>query len=894
TFAPNPEELEVKPDADGRIRFNFHGQAWPDVLHWLAGVSGMSLDWQELPSDYLNLSTQRSYTLAEARDLINRHLLSRGFTLLAQGDVLMVANLTKLDPSLLIRVQPDELEDHPPYSYVKVSFDLPQGMEVEPTAEDVKSLLSPNGKVLALKATNRLLVLDSVANLRNVREVLYDEQDAAESYTLPKPFPLRYARATDVAETLRNLLGIQQKQTGPLTPQQIQMQQQQAQMEAQMRQQRQQQGKQPSPKKKEPEVYIVVDSRQNSLLVNAPPESMRIIEQAIKILDVPIERDEALAGSLVRVRAYRLVTLDPAVVVTTLEEVGDLDPQTRLKIDAKNRSIIAYATLTDHVTIQSVIGKLDGTGRQLEVIPLYRLRADEVAGTIQFLLVGEKEKKNDRYNDYYYYSPWESRRSKEDESQGEFRVDADIENNRLILWANDLELDEVRSLLDKLGERAGELGDPRTVRITEAMSIDQAQRLLGDLQQAWKRLQPNPMVIQAFPELDPVPAPDRDHSTPDSDGSSTPQTEDQPANQDEASASRTTLVRKPQIHFAQLTSDSQDPSEHASSETLGSQPTAPPVTVTVTGDGRLVFSCDDPAVLDRLEELYTQLASSAKDYEVFYLTNVKAYWVLLNLEEYFADELKDEDSRQIRDWYGNPVRIGQGDGTRRLSKRRRLKLISDVDTNSILAVNATPAQIATIRELIKIYDKKIDEDTISTRRTAVYQVRYSQASAIAGAIKEVYRDLLSSKDKAFQGGKGDPQQTSRSETYVRIYDSSDNPDKKKPAPLKAGFGGAVALGVDDVSNTIIVSAQEELMQSIEEMIRVLDEAARPTTTVGIHKLSPHMESAAVQKMLAETLNQPWYGNQRPDARQQKAPPPAKVIKPPQPKNASPPPSPGMD
>src|SRR5262249_53528685 len=60
---PNPEELKVRPDANGRVRFNFQGQPWLEVLEWLARISGLSLDWQELPGDFLNLRTQRSYTL---------------------------------------------------------------------------------------------------------------------------------------------------------------------------------------------------------------------------------------------------------------------------------------------------------------------------------------------------------------------------------------------------------------------------------------------------------------------------------------------------------------------------------------------------------------------------------------------------------------------------------------------------------------------------------------------------------------------------------------------------------------------------------------------------------------------------------------------------------------
>ena len=59
---PDPREFEVKLDDKGRVPpFNFIGQPWPDVMQWLANISKCSLDWQELPNDYLNLTTQRPY-----------------------------------------------------------------------------------------------------------------------------------------------------------------------------------------------------------------------------------------------------------------------------------------------------------------------------------------------------------------------------------------------------------------------------------------------------------------------------------------------------------------------------------------------------------------------------------------------------------------------------------------------------------------------------------------------------------------------------------------------------------------------------------------------------------------------------------------------------------------
>ena len=72
--------MEVALDKNGKVPpFNFIGQAWPDVMQWLANLSKCSLDWQELPNGYLNLTTQRPYSLDEVRDLINRQLLARGY-----------------------------------------------------------------------------------------------------------------------------------------------------------------------------------------------------------------------------------------------------------------------------------------------------------------------------------------------------------------------------------------------------------------------------------------------------------------------------------------------------------------------------------------------------------------------------------------------------------------------------------------------------------------------------------------------------------------------------------------------------------------------------------------------------------------------------------------------
>jgi hypothetical protein len=65
------------------------------------------------------------------------------------------------------------------------------------------------------------------------------------------------------------------------------------------------------------------------------------------------------------------------------------------------------------------------------------------------------------------------------------------------------------------------------------------------------------------------------------------------------------------------------------------------------------------------------------------------------------------------------------------------------------------------------------------------------------------------------------------------------------------------MGVDELSNTIIVSAQEGLLDNIGEMIEALDDAARPTqTTVQVLQIGRHVEASALHERLAKILTRP--------------------------------------
>ncbi len=858
---PNPAELAVRPNERGKISLRFNGQPWQPVLEWLATISGMSLDWQELPGDSLNLTTRRSYSVPEVRDLINRLLLARGYTMICHGEVMTIAEIKKIDPSLVPRVEPADLPNHYPFEFVKVSFPL-VSLVAESVADELKPMLSPNGKLNSLAETNRLEVMDAVTNLRDVDAILKHEQ-SDENQRSFRVFPLKHSRAAEVHRLLAELLGLETsksppggEQPGGMDPQQ---QQQQAMMMGRMPRgnmpggPQQPGGEAPKPKTA---VNIAVNEHSNSLYVRAAPDKMAVIAEVIDAVDIPVSHDDSLLVNLNRMQVYRLTGIEPEPVVKTLMEIGNLDPSTRLEIDKKSSAIIAYASLPDHVTIRAVVDKLTGSERKFEVIPLRRLAADYVAGTIESMMgSGKKEKTRSSP----YFNPYGSSEREPTDTSKNFHVDADVENNRLLLWANPVELASVNALLAKLGEgSAPGVSGSGNVRVLEGGDAKETQELIERIRRAWPSVAPNALVAPAAvipPEgskepTRPLPPDRKDSST------AVPLPRPSPSAIAGPAPAGPAVARSAPAVLFRLADMRSDPSGNAPEERPAEEPRqgnarstpppAPPVKITVGPDGKLILSSQDSQALDRLEELATQLAAPRKDYHVFRLKYSWAVGVAMRLDDYFKEE-KKERPRYSPWWYDdfNPPSDSQDE--RRLSKRRKLKFISDADSNTILVEGASPEQLKTIEDLVKLYDQPPPTDSQSVRRTEVIRLKYSKAKAVSDTVKDVYRDLLSANDKAL----ADPNQArggGRNITYN--FGDSDSDEPKTPK-----FKGLLSIGIDEISNTLTVSAPAYLFEHVARLIGQLDEAAAPTYTVQMVHIRPGITAGRVKAILDEVYMQ---------------------------------------
>lgn len=930
---PNKREFDVRPE-DGMIQFQFRNQAWPDLMRWLAEVSDVSLDWQELPGDYLNIATQKKQSLEYARDMFNRHLLARGFTMLEFEGNIQIVKTAGINSALVPKVDPSKLSSLPPNRFVRVSIPLNTLVATEVVTE-VKSLISSNGSINALSATNRLEAMDTAGNLLELLRILTEEQSDVALDQLAREFILEHVRATDVKDQLAAFLGLDApKRTTPMTPEE---QQQLAMQQQMMAQQAQQQGRNANPAAKKPgapEIHLVANNRRNSVIAHAPPDKMAVIAAFVRRVDVPSENANQYGGIDTNVKVYRLASLDPKKLVTSLLSMDALEPTTKLEVDEKNKAIIAYASLSDQLIIQKTLERLDGSAREFDVIQLRRLRAEDVAGTIKSLMGAADTKKDDNSRRRMYYDPWGGMNREPEGQPDAFRVGANSQKNQLLIWANELERAEVNKFLVKLGEIPPEGGNRSRVRVIDANRSAETLEYLERLQKTWGKMAPNQLVLPDKSEFDPaerkntaaeqsskstkkeaadedIPSANRNDEKKGSDakGPSKKETDEKsdtkpkpedvsdtsiheatshgailrpemfsashfisaigmeinpPADADTTDTASTSAVTNgsteagPVDEARKKSSDESIEVNQKNNDAEASRSSAaprsnlprsnaprsgqlndrsrsglPPIEIQFDERGNLVLISDDPEALDRLEQMMIDNAPPSRGYEVFDIKNTRPSWIKLNLEDYFKDEKKKDPNDSfifIFDYMSGGDKKDEGP---ELGKQRKLRFLSDNDTKTLIVIGADEVQLKTISELITLWDVPEETNKQGLRYTKLIKVEFSTAEGIVETIKDAYRDLLSSNDKAFEkeaggGGGGEGGKESK-------RDSSSSAVLE--GAMNFGFSGKLSLGVNKTTNSIIVSARgEDLLKLVVDMIKQLDEAAKPNDTVEIVKV----------------------------------------------------------
>tara|TARA_R110002049_G_scaffold4601_5_gene32057 strand:+ start:89011 stop:92028 length:3018 start_codon:yes stop_codon:yes gene_type:complete len=860
----DPNELKATVGEDGRVAFQFRNQPWEDLIQWLADISDQPLDWLELPGDRVNLRSPGRYTVEETRNLFNRYLLARGYTLLELDGGLTVAKTAGINPAIVPRVDIRQLGSLPSYSFVRISLDV-AWLSAEKLTEELKPMISTNGKLTALTTTNRIEAMDAAINLQQVAELLERERDSASREALAPEFKLRYLPAEEAKVMLEQFLGVEKKQAAPMTPQQMQM----------MQQMRQQNAGKSAPEPKKDDIAIVANTRQNSVLIRAPIDRVTIAFKFLERVDVPRDTMFSLADVQSRIDVIRLETLDPEKLIEIVSEMNVLEPTTRVRVDKDNGALIVSGSAADRFIIKSVVERLDGSGRQVHVLQLRHLPPTEVADSITFLMGKEEkeEKKSSRYSYYYGFS----NNDEEEKEADEFRVAANSRSRQIMLWANEQELEQVQSLLIKLGELPPPDGSDRTLRVIDASATPETYEYLQRLRRQWSHMSPNPLQI-----------PDEAQFDEDSESQESETKEDREQESD-SPASRVInegdVAGHPKPSELQLTatkppageldvadndtaeiSDTEIRSARDFDRVFGNRErddrniarrtanTGAPISIELDENGNLIIVSEDTEALDKLEQLMLQVAPPQRPYYTFKIEHASVYMVYLNLKEYFDEgEDGESDGDSFYRWYFGG---GDDDDDKKpsgLGRDDELRFVYDPDTSTIVVRGASSQQLATVRNLIREWDIPPREDTSKNRYLELVALKYGRAEKIAETVKEALLDLLSSSDKAFRQGnsgnknKDEKQGRNKEKSGSNLVDSKNG---NESGEVDMSFKGKLSLGVDTQGNTLLVSAEgDSLLKLVIEMISKLDEAARPSGEVQVLQLEGGLGGEAIGSAL---------------------------------------------
>jgi type II secretory pathway component GspD/PulD (secretin) len=306
-------DVAGQPTAEPLLSFNFRFAPWPDVLKLFAETAGLTLDLKDTPPGTFSYFDSTKYTPTQALDVLNGYLLPRGYVLVRRNRFLVCLNIDQgIPPNVVPTVSPEELADRGDNELVTVVFQLVDG-NAEQAASEVQQLLGPQGKAVALRASNSLLVTDVGSNLRLVDGLLKRSAGRRETGgpngTEFRAFPLKHISAREAERLVRDLFGLAARTESP--------------------------GANPPAAASHTgraagAIQLTAESRINSLLVRAPSHDVQLIEQLLQAADVEMSAGESASGAGKFRTAVEVVPLGGADAARIGRALGSLSPRIRV------------------------------------------------------------------------------------------------------------------------------------------------------------------------------------------------------------------------------------------------------------------------------------------------------------------------------------------------------------------------------------------------------------------------------------------------------------------------------------------------------------------------------------------------------------------------------------
>jgi len=251
--------------AEGRITFTFKEAPYDQVLDFFARQTGLPIIYEaDAPEATMTFISAASYPLDEALTILNLSLSRYGVQLRREGGFLYLSSAE----GALAHATPigsgQDLDNARPEEIVTLYLPL-NNAPASVLVEQLKPLIGPLGKIVAVESQNILLIVESAAQCRRLREIVRQIDEVRPSGSITKVFRLVHADAKKAAEQLQSLAG------GPEQTVYLDKNQKPVIVDDVSK----------------PSLSLTADERTNSVVAVGPMYRISVVEELISVLDVP-------------------------------------------------------------------------------------------------------------------------------------------------------------------------------------------------------------------------------------------------------------------------------------------------------------------------------------------------------------------------------------------------------------------------------------------------------------------------------------------------------------------------------------------------------------------------------------------------------------------------------
>ncbi len=873
--------------SDGLLLFNFRHQPWEQVLHWFAEQADLSLVIDAPPPGTFNYSDARRYTPAEAIDIINGVLLPKGYTLVRKDRMLTLVNFQggPISPTLIPTISREELDQRGRNEIVSTVFAFSRLTPDEAERVAERLVDKAYGKVVLLPQARQIEITETAGRLRTIRQVLdHAEGPTAGGRDDLRTFPLQHAMPYEVLATVKQLMNIPADRNST--------------EDGSLRVVIDNAGRRllatgkPDKLLRVDEIVKMLDvpgRGDNSLALEQPQLEVYAIfsadsNSALKVLqtllaglpDVRLDIDPK-TGNLValarpsqhatiratldqlqrdgkRLEVIQLRNVDPATAVTAITKLFQMEGENsplapKVDADSSLRQLLVRGTEGQISQIRAMVDKMEGRDSALagsdrgnmRVIPLTGRQARTAIEAVQQIWSATHR------NQIRVVTPSSSIQQIQPNgevpqaaptgptsqtSTGAYPGNSGAHSNNSAI--------ESRTIVPRPSQ-------PALPPNAEATRVIKPQSNGSTPRAPQKPTEKSDRSAFIFPAVYPA-ARVFLASQPSEDANALDDTVAQRALLAEST------VEKP-------ANDGQPIEEEKPQDVPGS-----PIVI-VPGPGGLLITSEDKKALDEFEKLISMLANQrftgGREYTVFYLKFAKAQTVSDTLKQILAggtssggggDFVGDFASSMLGDLGGGIIGSmfggGGGDSGEITSVRGSggpVEIIPDLRLNA-LVVNASPADLDTIEQLLKVLDQQNSPENIAvTAAPRLIPVYNTSAETVAQVVQQVYQERLASAANQRQVS---PQEFLQALRGGRRGGRGNNQQQQEQDQLPK-----MSIGVDSRNNSLVVAASDPLFNEVKLLVEQLDQpsdSSRETTrVVTLKRTNPDSVKSALVSLLGD-------------------------------------------